>query len=417
MTLTLERPLLTLSPASKPVTQDWKDFYTMRRLPPYVFAEVKKLTAQARKEGKDVIDLGMGNPDSPTPPHIVNKLIETLQHGDQGRSIYGYSVSKGIRGLRNAQRDYYARRFGVELDPDTEIVATLGSKEGLASLAKAITGPGDTILVPSPSYPIHLYGFIIAEASVHAIPNNESQNTLVQQVKEAIENCSPKPVALVLNYPCNPTAETVTLEFYEEMVDLCRHHGVYILSDLAYCEIYFENNPPPSILQVKGAKDIAIEFTTVSKTYSMAGWRVGFACGNKTLISALSHIKSYLDYGAFTPIQIAAATALSGPQDCVEEIRKLYKNRRDVLVEGLHDAGWNIVSPKATMFAWAEIPDQFKHLGSLEFSKLLLQEASVAVAPGIGFGKYGDQHVRIGLVENRQRIRQAVRNIKGFLNK
>lgn len=387
------------------------NFHTIDRLPPYVFAEVNKLKAEARKQGRDIIDFGMGNPDAPTPPHIVEKLIETIN----APKTHGYSVSKGLLGLRKAQAGYYSRRFGVDLDPESEIVATLGSKEGFASLAKAITKPGDTILVPTPSYPIHTFGFILAEASVKTVPNNESQSTLVQQIKNEIENCSPKPRAIVLNYPCNPTAETVTLDFYEEIVSLCKHYGVYVLSDLAYCEIYFDDIPPPSILQVKGAKDIAVEFTSVSKTYSMAGWRIGFACGNKKLIHALTRIKSYLDYGAFTPIQVAAIAALNGPDDCIIDARNRYKNRRDVLISGLKEGGWDIAVPKATMFAWAKIPDAYSHLGSLEFSKLLLEKANVAVAPGIGFGKDGDQFVRIGLVENEKRIRQATKNIRQFL--
>jgi alanine-synthesizing transaminase len=388
------------------------NFHTIDRLPPYVFAEVNKLKSEARKQGRDIIDFGMGNPDAPTPQHIVDKLIEAIANPKN----HGYSVSRGIVGLRKAQAAYYKRRFGVDLDVESEIVATLGSKEGFASLVKAITKPGDTILVPSPSYPIHTFGFIIAEASVRTVPNNASQSTLVQQIKDEIENCSPKPTAIVLNYPSNPTAETVTQEFYEEMVSLCKHYGVYILSDLAYCEIYFDGNPPPSILQVKGAKDIAVEFTSVSKTYSMAGWRIGFACGNKKLIHALTRIKSYLDYGAFTPIQIAATAALNGPDDCIIEARQRYKDRRDTLITGLNDAGWEVTSPKATMFAWAKIPDKYRHLGSLEFSKLLLENANVAVAPGIGFGKEGDGFVRIGLVENQKRIRQATKNIRQFLN-
>ena len=390
-----------------------QNFHTIDRLPPYVFAEVNKLKAEARKQGKDIIDFGMGNPDAPTPPHIVEKLVESINNP----KTHGYSVSRGILGLRKAQSEYYNRRFNVDLDPESEIVATLGSKEGFASTVKAITKPGDTILVPSPSYPIHTFGFIIAEASVRTVPNNVSQTTLVQQIKEEIENCSPRPTSVVINYPCNPTAETVSLDFYEKIVSLCKHYGVYILSDLAYCDIYFNDSPPPSILQAKGAKDIAIEFTSVSKTYSMAGWRIGFACGNKKLIHALTRIKSYLDYGAFTPIQIAATAALNGPDDCIVEARQRYKDRRDILVNGLKDAGWEITSPEATMFAWAQIPEKYRHLGSLEFSKLLLEHANVAVAPGIGFGKEGDEFVRIGLVENKKRISQATKNIRQFLQK
>jgi alanine-synthesizing transaminase len=387
-----------------------EDFYRIKRLPPYVFAEVNGAKAKLRAEGRDIIDLGMGNPDSPTPPHIVKKLCEVVQDG----STHGYSQSKGILGLRKAQAAYYQRRFGVELDPNSEIVVTIGSKEGLANLAQAISSPGDVILVPNPSYPIHPFGFVIAGASIWNLPKTPDYDFMTQ-LRRAIKHCTPKPIALVLNYPCNPTAETVDLSFYEPIVDLCRHHGIYILSDLAYCEIYFDGKPPPSILQIPGAKDIAVEFTTMSKTYSMAGWRVGFAVGNKRLINALTRIKSYLDYGAFTPVQVAATAALNGPQDCVEEVRNLYKQRRDVLVDGLKDAGWNMPLPKASMFAWAPIPEAYRDMGSLAFSKLLLKEAEVAVAPGIGFGEYGDGHVRIALVENRQRLRQAIRNIRHFM--
>lgn len=387
-----------------------EEFFRLKRLPPYVFAEVNAIKAKARKEGKDIIDFGMGNPDMPTPQHIIDKLVEVARDP----TAHGYSVSRGILGLRKALAGYYARRFNVELDPDAEVVVTIGSKEGLANLASAITKPGDVILVPNPSYPIHPYGFVIVGATVWHIPKGPEYN-FMEQLKKAVKHCSPKPTALVLNYPCNPTTEVVDLAFYEEVVDFCRFHNIYILSDLAYCEIYFDDNPPPSILQVKGAKDIAVEFTTMSKTYSMAGCRVGFAAGNKTLIRALTKIKSYLDYGGFTPIQVAATAALNGPQDCVDEIRQIYKERRDVLVKGLCDAGWDVPLPSASMFAWAPIPPKYAHLGSLEFSKLLLEKAEVAVAPGIGFGEYGDTHVRIALVENTKRIRQAVRNIKHFL--
>jgi len=387
-----------------------EDFYRIKRLPPYVFAEVNGAKARLRAEGRDIIDLGMGNPDSPTPKHIVDKLREVVLDG----TTHGYSQSKGIAGLRKAQAAYYQRRFGVEVDPNSEVVVSIGSKEGLANLAQAISSPGDVILVPNPSYPIHPFGFVIAGASIWNIPKTPGVD-FVAQLKRAIRHCTPKPIALVLNYPCNPTAETVDLSFYEPIVDLCRHHGIYILSDLAYCEIYFDGKPPPSILQVKGAKDIAIEFTTMSKTYSMAGWRIGFAVGNKRLVNALTRIKSYLDYGAFTPIQVAAAYALNGPQDCVTDIRNLYKKRRDVLVKGLKDAKWDVPVPNASMFIWAPIPEAFREMGSLAFSKLLMQHAEVAVAPGIGFGEYGDGHVRIGLVENDQRLRQAIRNIKQFL--
>lgn len=386
------------------------EFYRIKRLPPYVFAEVNKVKAAHRSAGRDIIDLGMGNPDTAPAPHIIEKLKETAMDPKANR----YSVSRGIPGLRRAQCGYYQRRFGVELNPDTEMVATIGSKEGLANLAQAITSPGDMIMVPNPSYPIHPYGSIIAGASVWNLPNT-GEVGLLEQLKTAIKHCNPKPLALILNYPCNPTTEVVGLDFYEEAVDICRFHDIYILSDLAYCELYFDGNPPPSILQVKGAKEIAIEFTSMSKTYSMAGWRVGFAAGCPTLVKALTRIKSYLDYGAFTPIQVAATAAINGPQDCVEELRQLYKERRDVLVKGLREAGWNVPNPAASMFIWAPLPEPYKDIGSLAFAKLLLDKAEVAVAPGIGFGQYGDGHVRIALVENKHRLRQAIRNIKQFL--
>jgi alanine-synthesizing transaminase len=386
------------------------DFYRIRRLPPYVFAEVNTMKARARLAGEDIIDLGMGNPDQPTPPHIVAKLVETAQDPRAHR----YSVSKGIPGLRRAHAAYYARRFGVDLDPETETIVTLGSKEGLANLAQAITSPGDVILVPNPSYPIHPYGFIMAGASIRHLPIGEGEDFFAN-LKRAVKHAVPTPLALVLCFPSNPTAQVVGLDFYAEIVDFCRFHGIWILSDLAYSEIYFDDAPPPSILQVPGAKDIAIEFTSMSKTYSMPGWRVGFAAGNRKLVGALTRIKSYLDYGAFTPVQVAAVAALNGPQDCVQEIRELYRSRRDALIQGLAAAGWNVPSPPASMFAWAPIPPQFRDLGSLGFSKLLLQKAGVAVSPGIGFGEYGDGHVRLALVENVQRIRQATRNIRAFL--
>ena len=369
------------------------------------------MKAAARAAGKDIIDFGMGNPDSPTPQHIVEKLVETVQNPKTHR----YSNSRGIPGLRKAVSGYYGRRFGVEIDPETETIVTLGSKEGLANLASAITSPGDVILVPNPSYPIHPFGFIIAGAAVRSIPV-AADGDFMGALERAVIHSVPKPTAVVLNYPNNPTAELVDLDFYAEVVEFCRAHEIYILSDLAYVEIYFNGNPPPSILQVPGAKDIAVEFTSMSKTYSMPGWRIGFASGNKKLVAALARIKSYLDYGAFTPVQVAAAAALNGPQECVDEIRTLYRDRRDVLIDGLVQAGWDVLSPEATMFAWAPIPAEFAHLGSIEFSKLLLSEADVAVAPGIGFGEHGDNHVRIGLVENQQRTRQAIRNIKAFLN-
>jgi alanine-synthesizing transaminase len=352
----------------------------------------------------------MGNPDQPTPKHIVDKLCEAVQDPHTHR----YSNSRGIPGLRKAVAAYYDRRFNVQIDPETETIVTLGSKEGLANLASAITSPGDVILVPSPSYPIHPFGFIIAGAAVRNIPV-KPDGTFLEALERAVAYSVPKPTALVLNFPNNPTAELVNLDFYSEVVDFCRHYNVWILSDLAYAEVYFDKKPPPSILQVPGARDIAVEFTSMSKTYNMPGWRIGFASGNKTLIGALTRIKSYLDYGAFTPVQVAATAALNGPQDCVDEMRMLYKERRDVLISGLAAAGWDIPSPPATMFAWSPIPPVFKHLGSIEFSKKLLSEANVAVAPGIGFGEHGDEHVRIGFVENLHRTRQAIRNIKSFL--
>lgn len=386
------------------------EFYRIKRLPPYVFAEVNAMKAKARAAGEDIIDLGMGNPDLPTPPHIVEKLIETVRNPD----THGYSQSRGIPGLRKALSAYYKRRFNVTLDAEKEVIVTLGSKEGLANLAQAIAAPGDTILVPNPSYPIHAYGFIIAGATIRHMPTYGKD--FMEVLERAVRHSVPKPVALVLNYPSNPTAEVVGLDFYEKVVAFCRKEGIYILSDLAYSEIYFdEGNPPPSILEVPGAMDVAIEFTSMSKTYSMAGWRIGFAAGNRDLIAALTRVKSYLDYGAFTPIQVAATAALNGPQDCIEEARKIYKARRDVLVQGLANAGWTIPVPAATMFAWAPLPPGWEHLGSLEFSKLLLTHAKVAVAPGVGFGEYGDNHIRIAIVENEHRIRQAIRNIKKFL--
>ncbi len=387
-----------------------QEFHKIRRLPPYVFAEVNAMKARARAAGEDIIDFGMGNPDQPTPPHIVEKLIETVRDGRTHR----YSNSRGIPGLRKALAAYYARRWNVDIDPDSEAIVTLGSKEGLANLASAITSPGDVILVPNPSYPIHQFGFIIAGAAVRNVPVAPDESFFAA-LERAVIHSVPKPTALVLNYPNNPTAELADMDFYARVVDFCRHHEIWILSDLAYAEVYFDSAPPPSILQVPGARDIAVEFTSMSKTYSMPGWRIGFAAGNKTLISALTRIKSYLDYGAFTPIQVASTAALNGPQTCVDDMRALYRDRRDVLIEALGQAGWEIPAPRATMFAWAPIPPAFAHLGSIEFSKLLLTEAKVAVSPGLGFGEHGDGHVRIALVENRHRTRQAARSIKAFL--
>jgi alanine-synthesizing transaminase len=388
------------------------EFHAIRRLPPYVFAEVNAMKARARSAGEDIIDFGMGNPDFPTPKHIVDKLSEAAQDPRTHR----YSESRGIKGLRRALAAYYGRRFGVDIDPETEAVVTIGSKEGLANLASAITSPGDVILVPNPSYPIHQFGFIIAGAAVRNIPV-AADGDLLAALDRAVKHSVPKPTAVLLNYPNNPTAQLATLDFYAEVVDFCRQQEIYVLSDLAYAEIYFDGNPPPSILQVPGAKDVAVEFTSMSKTYSMPGWRIGFACGNRTLIAALARVKSYVDYGAFTPVQVAATAALNGPQECVVEMREHYRQRRDVLISGLVAAGWDVPSPPATMFAWAPIPPAFRHLGSLEFSKLVLREAKVAVSPGIGFGEHGDSHVRFALVENTHRIRQAVRSIKSFLGR
>jgi len=387
-----------------------QQFHKIRRLPPYIFAEVNEMKARARAAGEDIIDFGMGNPDQPPAPHIIEKLRETILDP----KVHRYSNSRGIPGLRKALSAYYARRFNVEVDPESETIVTLGSKEGLANLSSAITTPGDVILVPNPSYPIHPFGFIIAGAAVRNIPVGADEDFFAA-LERAVQHSVPKPTALVINFPNNPTAECVGLDFYAQVVDFCLFHGIYILSDLAYGEVYFDDNPPPSILQIRRAWDIAVEFTSLSKTYNMPGWRIGFATGNKNLISALTRVKSYLDYGAFTPIQVAATAALNGDQSCVDDMRALYKERRDVLIDGLGAAGWDVPSPPATMFAWAPIPPQYKHLGSLEFSKLLLDGAQVAVAPGIGFGEHGDGHVRIGLVENLHRTRQAIRNIKSFL--
>ena len=387
------------------------EFHRIKRLPPYVFNEVNAMKARARAAGEDIIDFGMGNPDQPTPRHIVDKMIEVVEDPRTHR----YSASRGIPGLRKAFSSYYKRRFNVEIDADKEAIVTLGSKEGLANLASAITTPGDVILVPNPSYPIHMFGFIIAGAALRNVPVAPDSSYL-KALEVAVVHSVPKPTALVLNYPNNPTAITTDLDFYGAIVDFCKFHGIYILSDLAYSEVYFDEVPPPSILEIPGARDISVEFTSMSKTYSMPGWRIGFAAGNSKLIGALARIKSYLDYGAFTPIQVAAAAALNGPQECVDEMRLIYKERRDVLIDSFSAAGWEIPSPKATMFAWAPIPNSFRHLGSVEFSKLLLSEAQIAVSPGVAFGEHGDDYVRVSLVENRHRIRQAARNLKTFLS-
>ena len=386
-------------------------FHRISRLPPYVFEQVNKLKAEARARGEDIIDFGMGNPDMPTPQHIVDKLVETARDPRANR----YSASRGIKGLRRAMAAYYQRRFGVTLDPETEVIATLGSKEGFANLAQAITAPGDVVLVPNPAYPIHAFGFILAGAAIRHVPAQTPEEFL-SRTALAIKHSSPSPLALVVNYPSNPTAQMVGLGFYKEVVELAKRHSMWVLSDLAYADTYFDDaNKPPSILQIEGAKELAIEFQSLSKTYAMPGWRMGFAAGNKTLIAALARIKSYLDYGAYTPIQVAATAALNGPQSCADEIRAIYKSRRDVLVDAMGRAGWKIPSPPASMFAWAPIPDAFKELGSMEFAKRLLIEAKIAVSPGIGFGEYGEGHVRIALVENEQRIRQAARNVRRFL--
>jgi alanine-synthesizing transaminase len=387
-----------------------EEFYRIKRLPPYVIAEVNAMRAAARQAGEDIIDLGMGNPDLPPPPHVIEKLAEVARNP----KAHGYSASKGIPGLRKAQAGYYGRRFGVDLDPDTEVVVTMGSKEGLSSLATAITAPGDVVLAPNPSYPIHTFGFIIAGATIRAVPTTPDEHYF-ESLERAMKFTVPKPSVLIVSYPSNPTSEVVDLPFYERVIAFAKEHGLWVLSDLAYSELYFDGHPTPSILQVKGAKDVAIEFTSMSKTYSMAGWRVGFAVGNKTLISALTRVKSYLDYGGFTPIQAAAVAAINGPQDIVEANRELYRKRRDVLVDSFGKAGWDIPSPRASMFAWAPLPPALAHLGSLEFSKQLLTHAGVAVAAGVGYGEEGEGFVRIAMVENEHRLRQAARNVKKYL--
>jgi len=379
-----------------------EEFHRVKRLPPYVFAEVNRLKAAARANGADIID----------------KLVETVGKPRTNR----YSASKGIPGLRRAQAGYYARRFGVKLNPETQVVATLGSKEGFANMAQAISAPGDVILCPSPTYPIHEFGFIISGAAIRHIPTSggaadakDPQAEFLRGIERAVKHSIPRPLAVVLSYPSNPTASTADLAFYTEAVQLAKKLELIILSDLAYAEIYYDDNPPPSVLQVPGAMDVTVEFTSLSKTYAMPGWRMGFAVGNERLIAALARVKSYLDYGAFTPVQVAAAAALNGPQECVEEIRKTYRARRDCLIESFARAGWSVPVPAASMFAWAPIPEPYRQIGSVEYAKLLIDQADVAVAPGLGFGEYGEGYVRIALVENEHRIRQAARNIKKFL--
>jgi alanine-synthesizing transaminase len=388
------------------------DFHRIRRLPPYVFEEVNRLKARLRSQGADIIDFGMGNPDMPTPAHIVEKLIEAARNPRSGR----YSASRGIGGLRRAMAGYYGRRFGVALDPETEVVVTLGSKEGFANLAQAITAPGDVVICPNPAYPIHAYGFIIAGGVIRHVPA-QSPEAYLSGVGRAVRHSVPPPSVLIVSYPSNPTAQWVDLDFYKDVIALAKRHDMLVLSDIAYSEIWFEDNPPPSILEIDGARDVAVEVNSLSKTYAMAGWRVGMVVGNARMCAALARVKSYLDYGAFTPIQVAAAAALNGPQDCVAGIRAIYRSRRDVLVSSMGRAGWTIPPPPASMFAWAPLPEAFREAGSMLFSKLLIEEAGVAVSPGIAFGEHGEGHVRISLVENEHRIRQAARNVKRFLDR
>ncbi len=389
-----------------------EQFQRISRLPPYVFNIVNELKAKARAAGEDIIDFGMGNPDQPTPDHIVNKMIEATKRPDTHR----YSMSKGIPRLRKAICSWYKNRFDVDLNFETEAIVTIGSKEGLAHLALATLGPGDIVLVPNPAYPIHPYGVVIAGADLRHVPLIPGVD-FFEELHRAIVESWPKPKMLILNFPGNPTSQCVELDFFEKIIALAKEHNIWVVHDIAYIDIVFDGYKAPSILQIKGAKDIAVEFFSLSKSYNMPGWRVGFMCGNKELVAALARIKSYLDYGTFTPIQIAAITALEGPQDCLKEIADMYRKRRDVLCEGLTAAGWPVEKPKATMFVWAPIPEPYRAMGSLEFSKKLLMEAKVAVAPGIGFGQYGDDHVRFGLIENEHRTRQAVRGIRNMMKK
>jgi alanine-synthesizing transaminase len=388
------------------------EFPRIKRLPPYVFAITSELKMNARHRGEDIIDFGMGNPDGPTPKHIVDKLVETAQRGD----THGYSVSKGIPRLRKAICGWYAKRYGAWLDPDTESIVTIGSKEGLAHLMLATMDRGDTALVPNPSYPIHIYGAIIAGADIRSVKMTDDVD-FFEEVERAIRESFPKPKMLILGFPSNPTAKCVDLPFFEKIVALAKEHGIWVVHDLAYADLGFDGYKAPSIMQVPGAKDVAVEFFTMSKSYNMAGWRVGFMVGNATLVNALSRIKGYHDYGTFTPIQVASIAALEGPQECVEEIRLKYELRRNVMVKGLHEAGWMVDNPKASMYIWAKIPDAYAKMGSLEFAKKLLADAKVSVSPGIGFGQYGDTHVRFALIENEARSRQAVRGIKEMFKK
>lgn len=386
-------------------------FRRIERLPPYVFNIIGELKQQARAAGEDIIDFGMGNPDQPTPEHIVDKLVETARRGDTHR----YSQSKGIPRLRQAICDWYQRRYDVSLDPATEAIVTLGSKEGLAHLALATTGPGDAILVPNPSYPIHPYGFVISGADIRHVPMGADENSFFEELEKAIHTSWPRPKMLVLNFPSNPTAHCVELDFYEKVIAIAREHSIWVVQDLAYADLVYDGYIAPSILQVEGAREVAVEFFSMSKSYNMPGWRVGFCCGNKTLVGALARMKSYLDYGMFTPIQVAAIAALEGDQACVSEIRDMYQSRRDVLCSGLNAAGWPVTPPKATMFVWAKLPEFYREMGSLEFSKKLLVEAKVAVSPGVGFGEFGEDYVRFGLIENEHRTRQAIRSIKRMI--
>ena len=387
-----------------------EEFYRIRRLPPYVFEQVNRAKAAARNAGADIIDLGMGNPDLPTPPHVLEKLKDTLGKPRTDR----YSASRGITGLRKAQAAYYARRFGVKLNPDTQIVATLGSKEGFANVAQAITAPGDVVLCPNPSYPIHAFGFLMAGGVIRSVPSDPTPDFFAS-CERAITHSIPKPIAMIVCYPSNPTAQVASLDFYKDLVAFAKKHEIYILSDLAYSEVYFDDNPPPSVLEVPSAIDVTVEFTSMSKTFSMAGWRMGFAVGNERIIAALTRVKSYLDYGAFTPIQVAATAALNGPDDCIREMRDTYRKRRDALVDSFGRAGWPIPPPSASMFAWAPLPEKFREVGSMAFATLMVEKSGVVVSPGVAFGEHGEGYVRIAMVENEQRIRQAARGVRRFL--